>query len=219
MTKYNYYHVDCGHFPAQIKLCFSDIDFQSILRDHDIKLKATALDEGVAETHYLTDGKMGIIVMVFDLAECGENNPAFLAGVVAHEASHCVTRVFDHIGEDKNDIGDESRSYLLEHIVKQIHAGIEQHKAKQEKRDARKGNRKLPKQTNQGDGRTELQVDQYNTGSPRPDSYIQGPAVVSGTENSDGNIVTTPANSFQRSGQARISSNRHQKHIRRGEPN
>ena len=65
--KWPYYHVDCGHFPVQIKLCFSNLDFQRILLDHDITLKATALDEGVAETHYLSDGKVGIVVLVFDL--------------------------------------------------------------------------------------------------------------------------------------------------------
>ena len=54
---WGYYHVDCGHFPSQIKLCFSNEMFQQVLRDHGITEKATALDEGIAETHYLTDGK------------------------------------------------------------------------------------------------------------------------------------------------------------------
>lgn len=214
--KYNYYHIDCGHFPVQIKLCFDNSEFQKILKDYEITVKASALDCGVAETHYISDGKHGIIIMVFDLDECGQDD-SFLLGTIAHEASHCVTRVFDHIGEE--DIGDESRSYLLEHIVRQIHAGVKQYKLKKEKKDARKRNRKLPEQTSQGDGRAELQVDQLGDRSPRPASYIQGPAVVSGTENSDGIGVTTSANSFQRSGQARVSSNPRPKQIRRGEPN
>jgi hypothetical protein len=157
MKKYNYYHVDCGHFPVQIKMCFSDSDFQNILRDHDIILKAKALDEGVAETHYLTDGKIGIIVLVFDLEECSDN-PAELAGIIAHESSHCVNRVFEHIGEEVENIGDESRAYLTEHIVKQIHAGIAQHQEKEEKKNAGKRRRVLPNKEGQGDKRPVLQV-------------------------------------------------------------
>jgi hypothetical protein len=157
MKKYNYYHVDCGHFPVQIKMCFSDFDFQNILKDHDIILKAKALDEGVAETHYLTDHKTGIIVLVFDLEECNDS-AAELAGIIAHEASHCVNRVFEHIGEEIENIGDESRAYLTEHIVRQIHAGIEQHQAKEEKKNAGKGNRKLSNKEDQGDKRPVLQM-------------------------------------------------------------
>ena len=44
---WGYYHVDCGHFPAQIKLCFSNETFQKILLDHGIAMKASALDEGI----------------------------------------------------------------------------------------------------------------------------------------------------------------------------
>ena len=57
--KWDYYHVDCGHFPVQIKLCFSNEDFQRILRDHDILLKATALDEGIAEYFELPQSSQG----------------------------------------------------------------------------------------------------------------------------------------------------------------
>ncbi len=139
---YGYYHVDCGHFPAQIKLCFSNEMFQRILLDHGITQKASALDEGIAETHYLTDGKEGIIVLAFDLKECVDEDPAYLAGVIAHEATHCVCRVFEHIGEPAEEIGEESRAYLTEHIVKQITTGIRMEMDK----NARKADRKLSKQ-------------------------------------------------------------------------
>jgi len=158
--KFDYYHVDCGHFPVQIKLCFSNEHFQKILSDHEINTKATALDVGVAETHYLTDGKVGIIVLVFDLVEC-DDNPAILAGVVAHEATHCVCRVFEHIGEDPEDIGEESRAYLTEHIVKQIWTAIEIQKGK----DARERDRKVPKQKGKRIGGSDVQVDQHGDGS------------------------------------------------------
>jgi hypothetical protein len=182
--KFNYYHVDAGHFKVQIKLCFDQLEFQKILQDHDIKAKTTALDAGIAETHYLSDGREGIIILVFDLAECDEN-PAYLAGVIAHEATHCVCRIFEHIGEEVEDIGEESRAYLTEHIVMQLTQAVITEKEKH----AGKGNRAAPKQKGKGTGRAKLQVDLNDNGGPGPDSYIQGPAVVCGTENTDGQAV------------------------------
>lgn len=163
---WGYYHVDCGHFPAQIKLCFSNETFQKILADHGITLKASALDEGIAETHYLTDGKEGVIVMAFDLKECVDEDPAYLAGVIAHEATHCVCRVFEHIGEPPEEIGEESRAYLTEHIVKQITTGIRMEMDK----NAREAGRKLSKQKDKGAGGPESKVDQHDNGSAGQDS-------------------------------------------------
>lgn len=157
---WGYYHIDCGHFPAQIKLCFSNETFQKILADHGITLKASALDEGVAETHYLTDGKEGVIVMAFDLKECVDEDPAYLAGVIAHEATHCVCRVFEHIGEPPEEIGEESRAYLTEHIVKQITTGIRMEMDK----NAREADRKLSKQKGKGAQGPEPKVDQHDNG-------------------------------------------------------
>ena len=185
--KWPYYHVDCGHFPVQIKLCFSNTDFQRILADHDITLKATALDEGVAETHYLTDGKVGIVVLVFDLEECDEE-PALLAGVVAHEATHCVCRVFEHIGEEPEDIGEESRAYLTEHIVKQIWKAIELEKEK----NARERDRVVSKQKSKGKKRADVQVDQHSNGSAGQDNNSQQQDPSSGAENSYGGVIGAP---------------------------
>lgn len=185
--KWPYYHVDCGHFPVQIKLCFSNTDFQRILADHDITLKATALDEGVAETHYLTDGKVGIVVLVFDLEECDEE-PALLAGVVAHEATHCVCRVFEHIGEEPEDIGEESRAYLTEHIVKQIWKAIELEKEK----NARERDRVVSKQKSKGKKRADVQVDQHSDGSAGQDNNSQQQDPSSGAENSYGGVIGAP---------------------------
>ena len=186
--KWPYYHVDCGHFPVQIKLCFSNTDFQRILEDHDIKTKTTALDEGVAETHYLSDGKVGIVIMVFDLAECEDDEPANLVGVVAHEATHCVCRVFDHIGEDVEDIGEESRAYLTEHVVKQIWKGIEMEKEKR----AREADRAVSKQKGKRAKRADVQVDKHSDGSAGPDSNTQQQDTSSGAENSYGGTIGAP---------------------------
>ena len=43
-------------------------------------------------------------------------------GIIYHEVSHTTTHVFQYIGEDETKIGDESRSYLGEHIFKQVFA-------------------------------------------------------------------------------------------------
>ena len=185
--KWPYYHVDCGHFPVQIKLCFSDQDFQMILRDHGIQVKATALDEGIAETHYLTDGKQGIIVLVFDLEECDEG--AILAGTVAHEATHCVCRVFEHIGEEPDEIGEESRAYLTEHIVKQITQAIQQHKAHLETKNAGKRNRKVSNKEGEGKEGSVLQVDINSDGSARQDNLSELVNLLSGIKDGNGKTV------------------------------
>lgn len=182
--KFDYYHVDCGHFPAQIKLCFSNEVFQKVLKDHDINTKATALDEGVAETHYISDGKLAVIILVFDLAEC-DDGAAALAGVVAHEATHCVCRVFDHIGEEPDEIGEESRAYLTEHIVKQIWRAIEMEKEKNE----RERNRKLSKQKGKGKQGADLQVDKHSDGGAGQNNNPESTHPVCGVEDSDGGVI------------------------------
>ena len=206
MTKFNYYHVDCGHFPAQIKLCFDNNEFQKILADHNINAKATALDTGVAETHYMTDGREGIIIMVFDLDECDEG-PAYLAGVIAHEATHCVCRVFEHIGEEPEDIGEESRAYLTEHIVKQITQAV----IVEREKHARERDRAVSKQKGKGKQRKELQVDQHSDGSTGSDSTGPWDNFFRGTENSDGKIVSTSGSSVQGTGGAGVSGDSNQK--------
>ena len=178
---YKYYSVDAGHFKVQVKLCFDKKEFKNILDDHNIQSKAEALETGIAETHYFAQGAHGVIVLVFDLKECDES-PAYLAGCIAHEATHCVCRIFEHIGEDVGDIGEESRAYLTEHIVAQLTQAIIVEKEKR----VREASRKFFKQKGKGAKGTELQVDQLGQWGAGPDSYIQGPAVVSGTENPDG---------------------------------
>ena len=192
--KWPYYHVDCGHFPVQIKLCFSNTDFQRILADHDITLKATALDEGVAETHYLTDGKVGIVVLVFDLDECEDEEPANLVGVVAHEATHCVCRVFEHIGEEVEDIGEESRAYLTEHVVKQIWKGIEMEKEKR----ARERDRKVPAKKGKGKRGSVPEVDINDNGSSGSVGVSEPKSSSSGTKDSNGKTVTKASRHIRR---------------------
>ena len=201
---WGYYHVDCGHFPSQIKLCFSNEMFQRVLADHGIAEKATALDEGIAETHYLTDGKHAVIIMAFDLKECVDEDPAFLAGVIAHEATHCVCRIFEHIGEAPDEIGEESRAYLTEHIVKQITTGINMEIQK----NARKEHRAASKQKGEGAGRSKPKVDQHDNGSPGPDSVPKEPNTLGGAKNKDRVAIKKTAVSVRSISRLRASGNR-----------
>ena len=189
---WGYYHVDCGHFPAQIKLCFSNEMFQRVLKDHGIAQKTSALDEGIAETHYLTDGKEGVIILAFDLKECVDEDPSYLAGVIAHEATHCVCRVFEHIGEPVEEIGEESRAYLTEHIVRQITAGIRMEMEK----NVRKASRILSKQKSEGAGGPEPKVDQHSNGSAGQDSVPKQKNIPGRTKNKQRDAVAAPKDSL-----------------------
>lgn len=200
---WGYYHVDCGHFPAQIKLCFSNEMFQKILQDHGITAKAFALDEGVAETHYLTDGKEGVIVLAFDLKECIDEDPSYLAGVIAHEATHCVCRVFEHIGEPPEEIGEESRAYLTEHIVKQITTGIRMEMDK----NAREASRKLSKQKDKGSWGAKSEVDQHNNGGAGSNSVPEKTNPPGRVKNKNGGAVKKATVSVSRIVRSRFSGN------------
>lgn len=201
---WGYYHVDCGHFPSQIKLCFSDETFQRVLKDHGITEKATALDEGIAETHYLTDGKHAVIIMAFDLEECVEEDPAFLAGVIAHEATHCVCRIFEHIGEAPDEIGEESRAYLTEHIVKQITTGINMEIQK----NARKEHRTASKQKGKGARGSEPKVDQHDNGGPGSDCVSEKSNPPGRAKNKNRRAVKKAAVSVRAISRVRASGNR-----------
>jgi hypothetical protein len=206
--KYNYYSIDAGFFKVRILLCFSNKEFQKILKDHDIQIKADALDIGVGETHYIADGRDGIVVVVFDLAAC-DDGPAFLAGVIAHEATHAVCRIFEHIGEDIDEIGEETRAYLTEHIVAQLTQGVIIEKEK----NARKANRAVPKPKGEASGGTELQVDIDGDGSAGQDSAAKQEGPLRGAKDSKGSIVPKAAGGVQGSRKPGIYHKRNPKQV------
>lgn len=119
--KFPYFHVDVGFFPTNVKLCFTTKAFYQVLRDHEIVLEQDPkpLELGTAETHYFDHTKEALIVIVFNLALCGDD-PVFLAGIVAHECNHAVERIMEHIGEKREEMGEETRSYLMQHLMQQI---------------------------------------------------------------------------------------------------
>ena len=191
--KSNYWHIDAGFFPVTVKLCFDNNTFQEILRDHKVDIKATALDYGVGETHYMSDGKEAIIVMVFDLDEC-DIGPAYLSGAVAHEATHCVSRIFDHIGENPDEIGEETRAYLTEHVVRQITQAIILEKENRERERNRAEARKKSKAAS-GDV---PQVDKHDNGGAGPNSASKQKPAVRRAKDSGGSSVRTPKTRVRR---------------------
>lgn len=174
----SYFHIDLGMFTTQVKLCFDQVGLDKILDDHSIDLKISAFDNGCAETHYLTDGREGIVIVLIDLDAC-DHDIHYLQGVVAHESMHVVCRVFEHIGEKISTVGEEVLAYTLEHIVKQISKATS---IKLEKRDARETGRSVSKQAGKTTRRTKLQMDKQRNGSAGSDSPAKRKSVVRGTK-------------------------------------
>lgn len=177
--KYNYYKLDVGFFPDIVKLCFDDKVFQQILKDHDITLKASALDSGIAETHLIGDGKDAIIILVFNMALVNDNL-AELVDTITHEVSHAVDHLAEHIGEEDNFV-NETRAYLSGHLAGQIFKICMFEKEKY----AGKASRKLSKQKGQGSRGPELQVDQLSIGGAGSNSISSGAGTSSGIENTN----------------------------------
>lgn len=119
--KPQYFHVDVGFYPTNVKLCFTPKAFYQMLKDHSIVLEQDPkpLTLGTAETHYFDSTKEAVIAIVFNLVECGDD-PVYLAGIVVHECNHVVERIMEHVGEKREEMGEETRSYLMQHLTQQI---------------------------------------------------------------------------------------------------
>jgi len=145
-----YFHVDVGFFPVPVKMCFTSQAFYKVLKDHGITAQPdmAPLELGIAETHSFSTAKEAIVIVVFNLIECVDN-AALLASVVAHEATHVVARVLEHIGEDVEDFGEESRAYLTEWLVRQMFTACLVEVAKIAKR---KENRTKVSKKSEGEG-------------------------------------------------------------------
>ena len=176
---YNYYKLDVGFFPDVVKLCFDDKVFQQILKDHDVTLKASALDCGIAETHLIGDGKDAIIILVFDMSLVNDNLGE-LVDTITHEVSHAVDHLAEHIGEEDNFV-NETRAYLSGHLAGQIFKICMHEKEKY----ARKANRKIPNKASKRIGRPDVQVDQLSDGSAGSNSIPEQPSVSSGIEDTN----------------------------------
>lgn len=138
-----YYNVDLGVFPTAIKLCFDQDGLNKILDDHHVDIQIKAFKYGSAETHYLTAGKHGLVILMFDIETYGDDR-LYMNSIIAHEAYHVACRVFQNMGEKQKDIGEETMAYTIEHIFKLVSIAMD---TELEKRDAGKKRGSVPKQT------------------------------------------------------------------------
>ena len=184
-TKKPYYVADTGHFGIKIKVCFSDEAFQQAVRDSKITTRHNALDVGLAESHFIEqEGTTNaMLAIVFNYEEMDKETALERMGVIYHEVSHTVTHVFEYIGEEDSKIGDESRSYLGEHIFKQVFSiyATEEDKRERARERDREAFSKLGKKVKG----SELQVDQQRNRGAGSDSIHQPKGIFSGAENSD----------------------------------
>jgi hypothetical protein len=180
---YNYYKLDVGFFPDIIKLCFDDKVFQQILKDHDVTLKTSALDCGIAETHLIGDGKDAIIILVFDMSLVNDNLGE-LVDTITHEVSHAVDHLAEHIGETDNFV-NETRAYLSGHLAGQIFKICVHEKEKY----ARKASRKISGKKDKRIGGTIVQVDLNSDGGTGQNSIPEQPSAPSGAQDDNRNPI------------------------------
>ena len=177
--------MDVGFFPVPVKMCFTSKAFYKVLRDHGIAAQPdmAPLELGIAETHSFSTNKEAIVIVVFNLIECVDN-AALLASVVAHEATHVVARVLEHIGEEVEDFGEESRAYLTEWLVRQMFTACLVEVAKIAKR---KENRTKTGQKDQGEGGPVPEVvEPVDDGGAGQAGVLQGQDNPSGVEGPQG---------------------------------
>ena len=123
-----------------------------------------------------------MLAIVFNYEDMAKCDALERMGVIYHEVSHTVTHVFAYIGEEETKIGDESRSYLGEHIFKQVF-GIY---ATEEDSRARKRDRETFKQLSKKVRRAELQVDLNSNGSARQNRVPESKDIPGGIKDANG---------------------------------
>jgi hypothetical protein len=185
-TKLPYYIADTGHFGIKIKVCFSDAAFQQAVKDSKITTRHNALDVGLAESHFIEqEGTTNaMLAIVFNYEEMAKETALERMGVIYHEVSHTVTHVFEYIGEEDIKIGDESRSYLGEHIFKQVFSIYATEEDKRER--TRERNREAFIKLGQKVKGSKLQVDQHGLGSAGQDRVLEQLGILRGVKDSDG---------------------------------
>jgi hypothetical protein len=178
------YHVaDTGFYGAKVFICFSDQSFQQALRDCKITTRHNALDEGIAESHYIQQEgtHYSMLAIAFNFEDMAKEDALERMGTIYHEVSHTVTHIFQHIGEDETKIGDESRSYLGEHLFKQVFSAYATEEDKRERAGER--NRKILDKKNQAVIGALLQMAEQRDGGARPNSNFKPEVIPGGAEN------------------------------------
>jgi hypothetical protein len=199
-NKLPYYIADTGHFGIKIKVCFSDTAFQQAVKDSKITTRHNALDVGLAESHFIEqEGTMSaMLAIVFNFDEMAKESALERMGVIYHEVSHTVTHVFEYIGEEETKIGDESRSYLGEHIFKQVFAIYATEEDKRER--TRERNRSTSDKTNQAVVGALIQMAEQRDRGAGSDSVSKPKSVSSGTKNIDRGVKSKTSPRIRRAG-------------------
>jgi hypothetical protein len=185
-NKLPYYVADTGHFGIKIKVCFSESSFQQAVVDSKITTKHHALDMGIAESHYIQQEgtPFAMLGIVFNYEEMAKLDALERMGIIYHEVSHTTTHVFEYIGEDDAKIGDESRSYLGEHIFKQVFSIYATEDDKRER--AGKGNRKASDKESEAVIGALFQMAEQRDRSPGSDSISKPKSTSRRTKDSNG---------------------------------
>jgi hypothetical protein len=185
MKKRPYYIVDTGFFGAKVFICFSDTSFQEALKDSKITTRHNALDLGIAESHYIQQEGThhSMLAIAFNYDEMAKTNALERMGTIYHEVSHTVTHIFEYVGEDDVKIGDETRSYLGEHVFKQVFSIYATEDDKRER--AGKGNRKTLDKTSEAILGALLQMAEQRDGSSGSDSVSKPKSVSRRTKDDD----------------------------------
>jgi hypothetical protein len=198
--KLPYYIADTGHFGIKIKVCFDDASFQQAVRDSKITTRHQSLDIGLAESHFIEqEGTMhAMLAIVFNYEEMEKCDALERMGVIYHEVSHTVTHVFEYIGEDDQKIGDESRSYLGEHIFKQVFSIYATEEDKRER--TRERNRKSPDKENQAVIGALIQMAEQRDRGAGSDSILESESVPGRTKNSNRSSKSKTSGRVRRTG-------------------
>jgi len=154
-------------------VCFDDNVFQQALKNFGITTRHNALDSGLAESHYIQQEGThnAMLAIVFNFEEMAKCDALERLGVIYHEVSHTVTHVFEFIGEDDTKIGDESRSYLGEHIFKQVFSIYSTEESKRE--NSRKRDRAAFVEIGEKIRGAKLQVAEHGNRGPGSDSIYK----------------------------------------------
>lgn len=125
-----------------------------------------------------------MLAIVFNYEDMAKCDALERMGVIYHEVSHTVTHVFAFIGEEESKIGDESRSYLGEHIFKQVFSIYATEENKRER--TRERDRKTFSKAGEEVRGIKLQVDQLSQRSTGQNSFPLGGNTLSRIEDGDG---------------------------------
>ena len=125
-----------------------------------------------------------MLAIVFNYDDMAKCDALERMGVIYHEVSHTVTHVFAYIGEEETKIGDESRSYLGEHIFKQVF-GIYATEEDKRERTGKRDREALIALGGKSKG-SKLQVDLNSNGSARQNRVPESKSILSGTKDANG---------------------------------